>query len=690
MAEIPPAVDRTITIEGAEPLLLFGFNDVYLRKIEAAFPETRIVARGDQLRLHGPDDEADRIERVVAELILLLNRTANLTEADVDTVLEIGRAGGAPRRSAATDAVLFTPMGGIVKAKTPGQGRLVEAARMADIVFAVGPAGTGKTYVSVALAVSALKSRQVKKIVLARPAVEAGESLGFLPGGFRDKVDPYLRPLYDALEDMIERDKLQSYLERNIIEIVPLAYMRGRAQPLTSQVLTPAGFVPMGSLAVGDAVIGSDGQPTRVEGVFPQGEREVYDVEMSDGSRTRCCGEHLWTVHTRDDLRRGRGPRVLRTDEMIGNLRCHHYHRYEVPLFSAPVAFPERAVTVDPYALGLLLGDGCLTGATTPSFATADAELAEALDVSLPGIAVRHKSGPDYTLARTGGRAGGPGGNPLTDALRTLDLLGTRSNTKFVPERYLFNTAAVRLAVLQGLLDSDGGPVTQSGRTCRVQYTTTSERLCADVMFLVRSLGGVARVRTRAAEGRPPGRANGRPVEHRSDSYVLEIRLPESAPPFRLARKADTYAQHGGGRPSRYITRIEPAGTEATQCIRVAAADSLYTTDDFILTHNTLTSAFVILDEAQNATAGQMKMFLTRLGAGSRAIVTGDGTQTDLPSRTLSGLAQARDILEGVDGIDFVDFDRGDVVRHKLVKDIIEAYEKASDVDEPGRRMQTK
>ena len=675
-----------MTITGAEPLLLFGFNDVYLRKIEAAFPETRIVARGDELRLRGPEEQLDRIERVMGELTLILNRNANLTEADVDTVLEINRQGGAPRRSAATDAILFTPMGGTVKAKTPGQGRLVEAARGSDIVFAVGPAGTGKTYVSVALAMSALKSRQVKKIVLARPAVEAGESLGFLPGGFRDKVDPYLRPLYDALEDMIERDKLQSYLERNIIEIVPLAYMRGRAQPLTSTVLTPAGFREMGSLAVGDDVIGSDGAPTRVTGVFPQGERAVYTVTMTDGSRTRCCGEHLWSVHTRDDLRRGTGPRVLRTDEMVGDLRCHHHHRYEVPLVSRPVAFPARPVVVEPYTLGLLLGDGCITSATTPSFATADPELADALQAGLPGIAVRHKAGPDYTLARVGGRAGGPGGNPLTDALRGLDLLGARSNSKLVPERYLLNTADVRLAVLQGLLDSDGGPVTQAGRSCHVQYCTTSTRLRDDVVFLVRSLGGIARSRVRAAEGRPPGRANGRPVEHRTDAHVVEIRLPEHVAPFRLARKAARYAEAGGGRPSRYITSIEPAGTEPTQCIRVAAADSLYATDDFILTHNTLTSAFVILDEAQNATAGQMKMFLTRLGAGSRAIVTGDGTQTDLPARVLSGLVQARDILEGVDGIDFVDFDKGDVVRHKLVKDIIEAYEKAAGIEEPGRR----
>ena len=220
--------DRTVTVTGAEPLMLFGFNDVYLRKIEAAFADTRVVARGDQLKLRGPEPSLDRIEQVISELIVILNRNGNLTENDVDTVLDLARVGTGMQRAGGQDAILFTPQGGTIAAKTPGQTRLVEAARQSDIAFAVGPAGTGKTYTAVALAVGALKSRQVKKIVLTRPAVEAGESLGFLPGGFKDKVDPYLRPLYDALEDMIEGDKLRSYLERNIVEIVPLAYMRGR------------------------------------------------------------------------------------------------------------------------------------------------------------------------------------------------------------------------------------------------------------------------------------------------------------------------------------------------------------------------------------------------------------------------------------------------------------------------------
>ena len=220
--------DRTIEIENAEPLLLFGFNDIYLRRIEEAFTKTRIVARGSQLRLRGPEEEVDRIERVVAELILILNRNGTLRENDVETVLDLSSLSAGDRPGPGADAILFTAKGGTIKAKTPGQTALVEAARRNDIVFATGPAGTGKTYTAVALAASALKSRQVKKIVLSRPAVEAGESLGFLPGDLRDKVAPYLRPLYDALEEMLPPEKLRSHLDQSVIEIVPLAFMRGR------------------------------------------------------------------------------------------------------------------------------------------------------------------------------------------------------------------------------------------------------------------------------------------------------------------------------------------------------------------------------------------------------------------------------------------------------------------------------
>jgi phosphate starvation-inducible PhoH-like protein len=256
-----------------------------------------------------------------------------------------------------------------------------------------------------------------------------------------------------------------------------------------------------------------------------------------------------------------------------------------------------------------------------------------------------------------------------------------------VPERYLHNSAEVRLAVLQGLLDSDGGPVTQRDRTCRVQYTTNSSRLRDDVLFLVRSLGGVCYWRTRVAAGRPPGRARGRAVYHRHDSYILDLRLPAGIEPFRLPRKLESYHDSGGGgRPVRFVHRIEPAGTEEAVCIQVAAADSLYVTEDFLLTHNTLNDAFIILDEAQNTTPEQMKMFLTRLGFGSKIVVTGDVTQVDLPGGARSGLRVVREILDGLHDVHFSQLTSVDVVRHQLVSDIVDAYEKWDAYQEPKVR----
>jgi phosphate starvation-inducible PhoH-like protein len=674
-----PTISRSLTLDSRdESFLLFGNRDQNLKVLRDGLG-VRLIARGDTVQIDGSEEQVATAERAFGQLRALLRHHGKVTPEDVKTVIEVVRAGSelSPKQN-----VAVLDGGKYLRPRTDGQGRYVQALRENEVVICAGPAGTGKTFLAVGMAVTLLRQGAVKKIVLVRPAVEAGERLGFLPGDLVAKINPYLRPLFDSLNDLMEPDQVRRYMENDIIEIVPLAYMRGRAQPLTSQVLTPFGYRPMGSLQVGDYVVGSDGRPTRVLGVYPQGAKPVYRVVMSDGSSTRCCGEHLWSVRLRDDRRRGKEARVLQTQEMIGRLRCHHYHRFEVPLLSRPVEFTAREVPLDPYALGLLLGDGCLTGSTTPSFATADAELAGALAARLERITVNQKSKVDYVLNRAGGGRGSTE-NPLSRSLRELNLWGTRSSTKFVPECYLYNTPAVRLAVLQGLLDTDGGPVTQAARTCRVQYTTTSPRLRDDVMFLVRSLGGVARFRTRAAAGRKPGRANGRDVGYRNDAHVLDIRLPAGVAPFRLARKACRYDELGGGRPMRYIDAIEPEGVEPTQCIRVEAPDSLYVTDDFILTHNTLNNAVIILDEGQNATTAQMKMFLTRMGNNSRVIVTGDMTQNDLPPNVKSGLVDAVQRLKDIPRLAIVHLDESDIVRHPLVQQIVRAYEAEA---QPRRR----
>lgn len=189
-----------------------------------------MTARGNALRISGSGGEVEEVKTIITDLIDITRRKGLLSEADVDTVLSLKKTEpiDETQKFFESDIILQTYSGESVRAKTPGQRNIVQTVQNNDIVFAIGPAGTGKTYTSVALAVKALKERRVKKIVLCRPAVEAGESLGFLPGGLREKIDPYLRPLYDALEEMIDYESLELNMAKNIIEIAPLAYMRGR------------------------------------------------------------------------------------------------------------------------------------------------------------------------------------------------------------------------------------------------------------------------------------------------------------------------------------------------------------------------------------------------------------------------------------------------------------------------------
>ncbi len=685
-----PQTRTTIVVPATQPMVaVLGTRDELLRVVEQAFPTTDISVRGNEISVSGEPGEVALVERLFDELVTVLRTGQAASAESVERMVAMLRSETGERPAEVLTLNILSNRGRTIRPKTLNQKRYVDAIDRNTITFGIGPAGTGKTYLAMAKAVQALQAKQVTRIILTRPAVEAGERLGFLPGTLYEKIDPYLRPLYDALHDMVDPDSIPRLMTAGTIEVAPLAYMRGRAQPVETPVLTPSGFRRIGSLRVGDLVVGSDGRPTPVLGVYPQGFKEVYRVRTQDGGSTVACGEHLWAVTTRADKRRGKPARVLETREMIGRLRQAHAHRYELPVV-APVEMEPHEVPLDPYAVGLLLGDGCITDRTTPTFATADPELAVALDAALPGIEVTHKGGVDYVLRHpAGGRGGLLVANPVSVDLRDLGLAGRGSGTKFVPVSYLNNSRAVRLAVLQGLLDTHGGPVRQAGRTCRIQYTTCSERLSEDVVHLVRSLGGVAYVRKRVAEGRKPGLAHGRPVYHRLDAFTLDIRLPAGVEPFRLARKKALYDAAGGGRPMRFIDSIEPAGEAECVCISVAAADSLYVTEDFLVTHNTLNDAFIILDEAQNSSAEQMKMFLTRLGFGSKMVVTGDVTQVDLPGGTQSGLRVVQDILAGIDDVEFCRLSSQDVVRHRLVSDIVDAYGRFDAATETGQGRQT-
>ena len=228
--------ERKIKAEGVDMVRLLGLNDANLHVLEDHF-DAAITVRGENITFRGDQQQVDQLEKIFKELIYILNKSGNLSANDIETVIDLVTVNGEPALPKSVVAqvgseeiesvVLFT-RNGIIRAKTSGQKEYIRQIKKNDIVFAIGPAGTGKTYLAVASAVAALKNRDVVKIILARPAVEAGESLGFLPGDLKEKVDPYLRPLYDALDDMILPDKLKTYIERRVIEVVPLAYMRGR------------------------------------------------------------------------------------------------------------------------------------------------------------------------------------------------------------------------------------------------------------------------------------------------------------------------------------------------------------------------------------------------------------------------------------------------------------------------------
>lgn len=223
--------EKSYLIEDLHPLEIYGANNIYLDKIKHIHPKLRVIARGNEFKAIGEDSEVDSLIKKMGHLVSLLSKGRELNDSLLVEVFGQDQADDIMHEHHVLEndnTILFGNNGKPIKARTANQITLVKEIRKNDIVFALGPAGTGKTYTAVALAVKALKNKEIKRIILTRPAVEAGESLGFLPGDLKEKIDPYLRPLYDALDDMIPAEKLNQYLENRTIEVAPLAFMRGR------------------------------------------------------------------------------------------------------------------------------------------------------------------------------------------------------------------------------------------------------------------------------------------------------------------------------------------------------------------------------------------------------------------------------------------------------------------------------
>lgn len=356
-------------------------------------------------------------------------------------------------------------------------------------------------------------------------------------------------------------------------------FQNAAPQPLDAKVLTPTGWTTMGQVQVGDDVVGVDGKPHPVVGVYPQGEQDIFRVHFTDGSSTECTADHVWRVASHYDRRKGTH-RVLSLQELMdGGLRYPSGPaKWSVPLVD-PVQFDDThtALPVDPYLLGLLLGDGSFrgngngSGGVTLACAIHDADETEArITTRLPAeVTISRRDRGGWAEFYFRGR-GAPVANPLTGAIRDLGLFDVPGHEKSIPDTYLLSDVGDRVALLQGLIDSDGGVDRQGA----VRFTSTSRALVDGLVELVGGLGGTTSV---AAVDRG----------HRPQWTVVVKRLPEWITPCTLARKTSRYAPIARGGRYRYIARVEAAGRKPAQCIRVDSDDHLYVTDEYVVTHNT-------------------------------------------------------------------------------------------------------
>lgn len=610
---------------------------------------------------------------------------------------------------------------------TPDQHELVETIRGNDLTILTGQSGTGKTFMTIAEAFYNVLSDKYPQemIVFVRPAVQSQEDLGFLPG----------------------------------------------PQPLYSKVLTPTGWTTMGSLKPGDFVTSYTGEPVLVKAVRPRQEKTVYRVLTTEGE-THCCLDHLWLTRTFKEKKREKEGKVRSLAEIKDTLlRDNGKPNHYLPR-NGVIQYSCKDLPIPPYLLGALLGDGSMS--ENISFYNQDQQIIDrvAEECNLLGCTLvpsanedcighhirssqklynnkssalvqltDQRTGSITTFPTTGVAAAklglkrttlrnrcvhglvideveykllpkiGKYQNPIKEQLHKLGLLGKKANDKFIPDEYKISSEQDRLALLRGLMDTDG---TVKERTGEASFSTTSKQLAKDLIEIVRSLGGRAIIRRRDRVGEQ-NLLSDRTIHTRLPSYEFTISLSQN--PFHTSRKSSRhktkYLQH------IKILSIEEVGTEIVQCIQLDGEAKLYITDDFLVTHNsadekteaymspfwecaerlvegkllrhmyekegsielttfaflrgrTLRDAFIIVDEAQNCTKEQIKLVLTRVGKNSKAVIIGDVDQSD--RHDANGLEDAVERFAGI--IPVLELGPENNMRSPLVNLVVAAYQK--------------
>jgi phosphate starvation-inducible PhoH-like protein len=613
-----------------------------------------------------------------------------------------------------------------LKPKTKNQAEFIRTISENTVSMGVGPAGCGKTLIAVAYGIEKLLMGDYKSLIITRPVVEAGNSMGYLPG----------------------------------------------CQPLSQPLLTPKGWTTMGEIKIGDKVVGRDGMPTEVIGIYPKGEKDTYKVTTFDGTSTVCCADHFWYTQTKEEKTKKQQGKIRITKNIISDLKNGIKHF--IPRNEA-VHFDKKHLPIPPYTLGVMLGDGCIHS-THVRFASADPEISDRVDSEIKSLGLfcqkakkQYSKACTYTISSLEGRREGsrpvkitevntqdiryfPGNkqalafvgckrstlstrvfygatvdgfkyekygeswkNPILKFFKESGLYNKKAWDKFVPNDYKYSSVQDRIDILRGLLDTDG--------SCRerlkdqVNFYTTSMKLAEDVMEIVRSLGGKARLRSR---DRREEKINNS-IRARRISHEVSISMPEDINPFYLKRKAERFK--GKNVANIEITSIEKVGHEKVQCIMVENPEHLYLTDNFIVTHNTFAekldpylqpiyyelskyiskqelqvfinnginrvgkneiiiaplaymrgmnyhNSYMILDECQNCTHSQIKLFVTRVGFSSKAVLVGDDRQTDLYEGE-SGLPYWYDKLTGIESVGTFRFDNSDIIRNPVISRIL-------------------
>jgi len=349
-------------------------------------------------------------------------------------------------------------------------------------------------------------------------------------------------------------------------------------------VLTPDGWIPHGTLKVGDYVIGSNGSKTKVLEVHPQPLKDYYNITFTDGTIVESCDEHLWNVQTTNHKKRNSGYQTKPLKDLIGDLTYGNKGnvKWYIPMIK-PVIFNVREVFIDPYILGCILGDGGISGHNI-KLSSEDSELIQEVNDRLPrNHSLHFIKNHDYQLC------GNNGVNKIIRHLSDYELIGLNSETKFIPKDYLYNTKTIRLELLQGLLDTDGYCSSKDGT---IQYYSISRELTNGVKELVQSFGGVARETSKIGKYKLPDGT----IKECKKCFILTINLPEDIIPFKLQRKIGNMKRNRKYLPSRGIKSIEYSRTTHGQCISVEAKDSLYVMDQYVVTHNTYQSIIAALE----------------------------------------------------------------------------------------------